>query len=502
MRVAVIGAGFSGLSAACYLAKEGHDVTLLERHDQVGGRARVWRSHGFIFDMGPSWYWMPDIFDEFFGNFGKKVEDFYQLVRLDPSYQVVTKEGSRQDVPATEEAFLAWAESRERGVASKLSRFLVEAKFKYERGMYDYTRRPCNSLFEFLDWRLIKESVRLQMVRSMRSHVDGVVSDALLREILEFPVLFLGAPAARTPAMYSLMNYADIVLGTWYPMGGMHKVVSGIESLARALGVKIQLGADVTSIDVHHVDTKGVGTKGGTARSVTLRDGEVHEADAVVCAADYHHSDTVLLAPEWRTYSPQYWASRTLAPSCILYYLGLSRRIEGIRHHTLVFDQDLDVHSRQIYDTHEWPLNPLFYVCAPSVTDASTAPPGCENIFILVPVSTRLVGSDSDQQRAFYRDYTLERLERYFGVSIRDSILVERSYAHSDFVTDYNALFGNAYGLANTLMQTASLKPRMRSRRVKNLFYCGQLTTPGPGVPPSLISGQVAAQQVMLHCKR
>jgi len=488
MQVVVIGGGFSGLAAACHLARNGLKVTLLERQVECGGRARVWNSDGFSFDMGPSWYWMPDIFEDFFGSFGKKVCDYYTLKRLDPSYQIITKSGDRIDIPANLEPFLCWAESRQEGVSYGLRRFFDEGKFKYIRGMYEYTRRPCNSLFEFLDATLIKESLRLQMFRSMRSHVNSFVSDPILREVLEFPVLFLGAPACRTPAMYSLMNYADVVLGTWYPVGGMGVVVKSIVSLALDLGVKIENSCEVKKITVD---------KAGIARQVRCSDDRTFCADAIICAADYHHGETTFLDSEWQSYSPQYWRSRVMAPSSVLFYLGCSKKISGLRHHTLVFDQDLDEHSRLIYDQPEWPEKPLFYVCAPSVTDSSVAPKGSENIFILVPVATALADSDSAENRSYYRNYTISRLEKYFSQSIIDSIVVERSYAHRDFIADYGALSGNAYGLANTLLQTASLKPKIRSKRVKNLFYCGQLTVPGPGVPPSLISGAVVSKEVI-----
>ncbi len=488
MKVIVIGGGFSGLAAACHLAHSGCNVTVLERHAECGGRARVLSSGGFSFDMGPSWYWMPDIFEDFFGTFGKKVSDYYTLVRLDPSYQIITKVGDIIDIPAYLEAFLSWAESRQEGVSNRLKSFFDEGKFKYFRGMYEYTRRPCNSLFEFLDATLIKESLRLQMFRSMRSHINTFVSDPILREVLEFPVLFLGAPAYRTPAMYSLMNYADVVLGTWYPIGGMGVVVKSIVSLALELGVKIENSCEVKKIIVN---------KAGTATEVRCSDDKAFYPDKIICAADYHHCETTFLESEWQSYSPKYWRRRVMAPSCVLFYLGCSNKIKGIRHHTLVFDQDLDEHSRLIYDQPEWPAKPLFYVCTPSVTDSLVAPKDSENIFILVPVATALAESDSDEKREYYRNYTISKLENYFHQSIKDSIVFERSYAHRDFIADYGALSGNAYGLANTLLQTASLKPKIRSKRVKNLFYCGQLTVPGPGVPPSLISGAVVAKEVI-----
>jgi phytoene desaturase len=478
--IVVIGAGFSGLSAACFLAQAGYKVTVLEKHPIPGGRARIWEKDGYRFDMGPSWYWMPDIFEEFFRCFGKHVSDYYELVRLDPSYSVFFSLEKSTEVPAGRDAFLSFCERLESGSSGRIAQFLEHARFKYECGMYEYTRKPSVSLAEFFDLRLISKSFSIQLFQSLRGHVARYVTHPHLKSLLEFPVLFLGAAPEKTPAMYSLMAYADIVLGTWYPRGGMFKIVEALHSLALSLGVEFEFSTIVEKFTL----------KQGLVHEIIASSG-VYRADAVVCGADYYYAEKTFLPPEYRSYSEAYWKSRMMAPSCLLYYLGLSKRVSGIRHHTLFFDEDLDIHTDNIYGWPLWPKKPLFYVCAPSVTDPSVAPQEAENLFVLVPVSTLL--EDSDEVRNHYRNYTLEKMERAFKCSLRDHIVVERSYARADFLSDYGALRGNAYGLANTLSQTALLKPSLHSQRVKNLFYTGQLTVPGPGVPPSLISGRVVA---------
>jgi phytoene desaturase len=300
---------------------------------------------------------------------------------------------------------------------------------------------------------------------------------------LEFPVLFLGATPAKTPAMYSLMNYADMALGTWYPMGGMYKIVEAMVSLAEELGVVLQLNQEV----------KQIATSNGLATKVITQNAE-YAVDAVVGGADYHHLDQQVLAPEQRNYDETYWETRVMAPSSLLFYVGVKKRLKNLQHHNLFFDEDFTQHAIDIYEQPRWPEKPLFYVCAPSITDPSVAPEGYENLFILIPLAPDL--EDTEALRERYYQVVMERLERLTGQEIRSEVVYKRSYAHRDFVQDYHAFKGNAYGLANTLFQTAFLKPKLRSKKVANLFFTGQLTTPGPGVPPSLISGQVVAREV------
>jgi phytoene desaturase len=484
-KIVVIGSGFAGLSAACHLAKAGYNVTLLEKNEMAGGRARKFEVDGFVFDMGPSWYWMPDVFESFFAAFGKKVSDYYQLKRLDPSYSVWFGANQRMQVPAKMNELEAMFEANEPGSVPNLRKFLKEAQYKYEVGMNDFVQKPSHNIMEFADMRVMKSLFRIQMFTSMSSHVRRLFKNDQLIQLLEFPVLFLGATPQNTPALYSLMNYADMSLGTWYPMGGMHKIVEGMVSLATELGVKIELNSEVKEIIV----------KDSKATSVKTIDGNIFDADVVIGGADYHHIDTQLLKQNERNYSDQYWDKRAMAPSSLLYYIGLNKRLKNLNHHNLFFDEDFNQHAQDIYTNPDWPKKPLFYASVPSVTDPSVAPSGCENLFLLIPVAPGL--ADSEAVREHYYDLVMNRLEQLSGQSVRDAVIYKRSYAHSDFVKDYHAFKGNAYGLANTLLQTAFLKPKIKSKKVKNLYYTGQLTVPGPGVPPSLISGEVVAKEII-----
>jgi phytoene desaturase len=488
-RIAIIGAGFSGLSAACFLAKEGFNVTILEKNSAAGGRARKFQAAGFTFDMGPSWYWMPDVFEKFFSHFGKRPADYYKLERLDPSYRIVYGKGDMLDVPASLDGLYSMAENLEPGSQKNLSKFLEAGKYKYHIGVRKLTYKPGLSFRELLDVDVIKNSFQLNLFDSISSYTRKHFKDPRLIQMLEFPVLFLGARPEKTPALYSLMNYADMVLGTWYPQGGMHTVIEGLFSLAKSLGAEFEYNSIVQQLQVNSVRVKGC-----------VVNDSFRPFDYVVASADYQHVEQQLLPPTHREYSKSYWEKRTMAPSALIFYLGINKKISNLLHHTLFFDQDFKKHADEIYTNPQWPSSPQFYVSCPSKTDATVAPAGCENIFILIPVAAGL--HDTESTREKYFQLVLARLEHILGMAISDHIVFKRSYAHNDFVEDYNAFKGNAYGLANTLNQTANLKPSIVSRKLNNLFYTGQLTVPGPGVPPALISGQVVARELIRRHKK
>ena len=483
-KVIIIGAGFSGISAATTLADMGCEVTVLEKNSMAGGRARFFSEKGFIFDMGPSWYWMPDVFDRYFERFGKKVADYYTLKRLDPSYTVVFGENDFWDIPANIEELGKMFEKYEAGSAKKLEEFLAQSAYKYKVGVNDLVYRPSRSLLEFASVGLLVDMLKMDIFQSFYKHIRKYFKHEKLLKLMEFPVLFLGAVPQNTPALYSLMNYADISLGTWYPEGGMHKIIEGMVKLAEEKGVKFLYNQEVMSMDIANKNVQKVVTQNAT-----------YVADAVVASADYHHVDSKILAPEFRNYTEKYWDKRVMAPSSLIFYLGVSKKLNNLQHHNLFFDEDFAKHSHEIYTDPKWPSKPLFYASCPSKTDATVAPEGSENLFLLVPVAPNLL--DTEEIREKYYNMIMDRLEKLTGQEIRPYVVYKRGYAHKDFMSDYHAFKGNAYGLANTLFQTAILKPSLKNKHIKNLFYTGQLTVPGPGVPPSLISGQVVAVEVM-----
>ncbi len=487
-KVTVIGSGFSGLAAASFVAKQGCETTLIEKNTSIGGRARAFSAAGFTYDMGPSWYWMPDIFERFFAEFGKKPSDYYNLVQLDPGFQIVFGKDDTLAIPAKLDGIYEVFESIEKGSADKLKQFLQEGAFKYKVGMNELVYKPSFSWLEFASMEVITGAARLHMFKPVSKYVRGFFKDERLVALMEFPVLFLGAMANQIPALYSLMNYAALSMGTWYPMGGMIEIVKGMESLALSLGVEVKTSCEAEEIVI----------EGNKAKQIRTNSGAI-ATDGIIAAGDYHHIEQNLLAKEYRTYNEDYWDKRTLAPSSLIFYLGVSKKIKKLIHHNLFFDASMDQHSKEIYEQPEWPSSPLFYVCCPSKTDPTVAPIGMENLFILIPIAPGLKDTEAIRQKYF--DIVIKRLEDLCGDEIKSYIVYNKSYCVNDFKADYHAYKGNAYGLANTLRQTAALKPTMRNKKVKNMFYAGQLTVPGPGVPPALVSGQVAAQQLLKNLK-
>jgi phytoene desaturase len=489
----IIGSGFAGLSAACFMARAGWQVTVLEKQSMPGGRARRMHIEGFTFDMGPSWYWMPDVFERFFNCFDRTVEQYYQLDRLDPSYRIYWPQ-DYVDIPADYNTLKKLFDSLEPGSSEMLDSFMQEAQYKYQVGINKLVHKPGQSITEFIDLELVKGIFKLDVFTSMKKHIRKHFNHPQLQQLLEFPVLFLGALPENTPALYSLMNYADIKLGTWYPKGGMYKIVEAIHQLATELGVQFQFNHTAVKIEVEKNIAKSVVTNTiGDAGQIVKKN---YEADVVIGGADYHFIETVLLSKQYRTYSDTYWDKRVMAPSCLIYYVGLNKKLHNVLHHTLFFDVSFEEHGKEIYTIPQWPKSPLFYVSVTSVSDNSVAPEGGENLFFLIPVAAGLTG-DTDELREHYFEQIIQRYENRIGQTVKDAIVYKKSYSVSNFIEDYNAFKGNAYGLANTLMQTAVLKPGCRSNKVENLYYTGQLTVPGPGVPPALISGEVVAKEII-----
>ena len=481
--ICVIGSGFSGLSSATYLANQGHNVYVLEKNSKLGGRARQFSSKGFTFDMGPSWYWMPDVFEKYFNDFDKNIEDYLKLKRLDPSYRVFFDD-EHIDVPANYQELKDLFESMEEGSGENLDLFISQAEKKYKVGIQNLVYKPGLSIKEFIDKDTITGVFKLDIFKSMHSHIRKYFKNEKIIKLLEFPILFLGATPKNTPALYSLMNFADIKLGTWFPEGGMYKIVEAMVELAKEKGVKFYTSEEVKKFS--YVDKK-------ISHVITTK--KTYDVDFVVCSADYQHFDQNILEQKYKNYSASYWDKRTLAPSSLLFYIGLDKKLKNISHHCLFFDKDFEKHAEEIYSTPRWPSEPLFYASFTSNSDETVAPKNHENMFLLIPIAPDL--EDNRIIRERYFDLIISRLEKLTNQNIKDHIVYKKSYGIRDFKKDYHSFKGNAYGLANTLLQTAILKPSIKNKKLNNLYFCGQLTVPGPGVPPSLISGNVVAKELL-----
>jgi phytoene desaturase len=484
-RIAIIGSGFSALASASYLAKEGHQVTIYEKNDTVGGRARQYKKDGFTFDIGPTWYWMPDVFERFFNDFDKKPSDYYTLEKLSPAYKVVFSETESILIEDTLTKIYAAFEAEEKGSSKQLEKFITKAKSNYDIAIKDLVYRPGVSPLELITPETIKKIGAF--FSTISKDVRKQFNNEKLIQILEFPVLFLGAKPSNTPAFYSFMNYADFGLGTWHPKGGMYQVVLGMKTLAESLGVNINTNANVEEILVQNNSATGLVVNGDTIT-----------ADIVLSGADYHHTET-LLPLKLRQYSETYWSKKTFAPSALLFYIGFDTPIINVEHHTLFFDVDFEEHSKAIYDDPQWPENPLFYASFPSKTDSSVAPKGKEAGIFLIPLAPGI--EDTEAIRETYFKKIMTRFENLTNQTVQKNVIFKETYCLNNFIEDYNSYKGNAYGLANTLFQTAFLRPKLKSKTVKNLYFTGQLSVPGPGVPPSLISGKLVAGLIQKHNK-
>ena len=478
--IKIIGSGFSSLSAACYLAKQGHTVTIYEKNQTIGGRARQLKRDGFTFDIGPTWYWMPDVFERFFADFGKKPSDYYELKKLSPAYQVYFGINEFVTISDNLEEIANTFESIEKGSSVALKEFMAVAKSNYDIAIKDLVYRPGVSPLELITLETAKKIN--QFFGTISKDVKSKFKNKKLIQILEFPVIFLGAKPSDTPSFYSFMNYADFGMGTWHPKNGMYSVILALEKLALELGVKINTNSNIDKISVYNGKAEGL-----------VVNGKIVQADLILSGADYHHTET-LLDQKYRMYSEKYWESKTFAPSSLLFYVGFDKKVKNVEHHSLFFDVDFDIHAEAIYDDPKWPEEPLFYASFPSKTDLNCAPEGKEAGIFLIPIAPGI--EDTPELRERYFEKIMARFEKLTDQDLKNNVIFKESYCVKDFIKDYNSYKGNAYGLANTLFQTAFLRPKLKSNKVKNLYFTGQLTVPGPGVPPALISGKLVAELI------
>jgi phytoene desaturase len=479
--ISIIGSGFSSLSAACYLSKMGHKVEVFEKNDDFGGRARQFKEDGFTFDMGPSWYWMPDVFERFFKDFNSEAKDFYSLKKLNPAYHVYFGKKDFIAIPDSLDKIYKVFENEEKGSSIKLKKFISRAKDNYKIAVTDMLyKMPGLSPLELISFDTIR---RVGFFFSnIKKEVHRDFKNPKLRSILEFPVLFLGAESSNTPAFYNFMNYADFGLGTWQPTNGFYDVVNAMISIGKSLGVKYHNNSNIDEIITEKNIATGIKVNGNLIKS-----------DVILSGADYHHTEK-LLPGNLRQYSEKYWSKRVLAPSSLLFYLGFDKKLNNLAHHNLFFDTDFNLHSKEIYKEPKWPSEPLFYANFTSITNEHTAPLGCENGFILIPLAPGL--KDTEELRERYFNIVIERIESITEQKIKNNIIYKKSFCVSDFIEEYNSYKGNAYGLANTLLQTSFLRPKLKSKLVKNMYFTGQLSVPGPGVPPAIVSGKLVADLI------
>jgi len=482
----IIGAGIGGLATACMLGKKGYAVTLIEKNSMVGGRARVYEEQGFTFDMGPSWYMMPDIFEHFFKLMGEDIKEHLTLKRLSPSYRIFLKsEKKHYDFYSDLEKTIETFESIEPGSGEVLRAYMVTTKRQYEIARDEFMFKNYDSIFDFFNKRVMTEGRKLPLFSKVEKIINGKFKSEILRKAMQYQTVLLGTSPGDAPGIYSMMNYVDFVEGVWYPEGGIYKVIEALEKIAVKNGVTVRVNSPVDRIIVED----------GVAVGVRLADGTELRADMVISNADIVHTDQHLLDPRYRQKSPSYWNARLMAPSAFILYLGVDGQIPSLQHHNLLFSEKWEENFKQIFRKPEWPTDPSLYVCVPSKTDPTVAPPGKENLFVLVPIAAGLEHDDALLQK--YADFTIAQMSEYMDIpNFKKRILYQRIYAVKDFIKDYNSFKGSALGLSHSLNQTAIFRPNNINKKVKNLYYVGAGTNPGIGMPICLISAELAYKRI------
>lgn len=485
--VIVIGGGIGGLATAAMLAKSGHSVTLIEKNDKLGGRANYFEAEGFRFDMGPSWYLMPDVFEHFFELMGEKVEDHLTLQRLDPSYRIAFRDtGKVVDMSSNLAKDRLTFDDLEPGSGDALAKYLDGSKYQYDVAIKYFMYKNYDSVLDFLNRKTMVEGRRLHVFEKMHNYVSRYFKTDMVQKIMEYQLVFLGSSPYNTPALYNIMSNIDFNMGVFYPEGGIYAIITALKNIGEKHGVVFKVNSPVTEIM----------TSGNKATGVKLENGETLSADIVISNADIHHTETKLLPAEARSYTDKYWEKRTLAPSAFIMYLGLKTKVPSLVHHNLGFCGDWKQNFKEIFDDPKYSEDPSYYVCAPSRTDATVAPEGQENLFVLVPAAPGV--KPTDEEKEAYGRRILDLIADDFDIpNIHEQIIFKRIYTAQDFETDYNSLGGSALGLAHTIKQTAIFRPNNVSKKLPNLYYVGANTNPGIGMPICLISAELAYKRII-----
>ena len=482
MKAIVIGGGISGLASAALLAQKGFQVTLLEKNASLGGRAMVWKQDGFTFDMGPSWYQVPEAFEHFFAHFNKKPTDFFELTKLNPQYKLLFGPEDSCTFSDSLEENMKLFEFYEKGSSEKISRYLEEGKNQYDISIRHILYHNFNSIFDYMNPFLLPYLMQMNIFENLESYISKFTQNERIKKMLLYTALFIGGNPKEMPALYSLMSYVDLGIGTFYSNGGIGSFISSLEQLCNENKVEIKLNEEVHKI----------GVENGKATSVTTNNAS-YQADIVLSAADYPFTELHLLEPKYQTYPEPYWKKSTISPSAFVIYLGLNKKISNLQHHNLFLAENWDDHFDSLFTNKRLPENPSYYISCPSKTDPNVAPPGCENIFITVQLPSELDLTDEQHEQYFVK--IIAHLESLTGEPIREHIVLKRILCAKDYNSIYNAYGNAAIGLATTFKQSL-FRPANKSSKVKNLYYAGQYTAPGAGMPMCLISAEKAVERI------
>lgn len=483
-KVIIVGAGLSGLSIAAKLAKTGFEVSVYEKHSIPGGVARITEDNGFRFDMGPTWYLMPEVFEDYFESLDRSIHDYMDIVELEPSYKIYFEKEPPAVIHRDFEKNAALFDSFEENGGQKLAKYLKDSKFKYTTALKNFLYRDYRTPFDFIRWPLLRDGARLNLLRRLDNHASRTFKDHRSKKVVEFNTVFLGSSPWTTPALYSLMAHVDLTIGIYYPMGGIHELAKALYRLGKELGVEYHFNSEVKSIITEKRKAKGIETVNGK-----------FYGDIVLSSADYHHTDTVLLDSKHRNFPKIYWKTRIMAPSTMLIYLGIKKKLPNIVHHTFYLADKWSEHFDDIFKVKRWSENPSYYLGCPSKTDPSVAPEGMENLFVLVPLAPGL--DDHDEVREQYADKIIRHIEKTIGEEFRSDIVTKYIVSHRDFIRNNHLYRGSALGLAHTLSQTAILRPSHTSFRMRNMYYSGHYTQPGIGMPMAIIGSDLVSKLII-----
>jgi phytoene desaturase len=485
--IVIIGAGIGGLSSGALLAKRGYQVTILEKNEHPGGRANIFTAEGFTFDMGPSWYLMPDIFEHFYELMEEDINEHLNLVKLSPSYRVFfphDKDFPVLDIHSDLDKDLETLEKLEPGVSDTLRKYLERSGQPYGIAKQSFMYRNYNSILDFFQWDLMREGRHMNPLQTMENYLNKWFKDDRLKKILEYTLVFLGSAPSKTPALYNIMNYIDFHYGVYYPKGGIYTIIESLVRMNNKHGVTIKTNTPVEKIYIED----------GTAKGVVLADGTIVRSDYVISNADLWFTETKLLEEKYQTFPQKFWDKSVMGPSAFILYLGLNTEVPHLTHHNLRFGKDWKRNFKEIFDDPQLPNDPSYYVCKPTHTDTNVAPAGQDILFVLVPIPAGI--TPTEEERKAYRDKLITMMKEDLDMpNLEEMISYERAYWGEDFANDYNAYQGTALGMAHTLRQTL-LRPGNKSKKVKNLFYTGAGTNPGIGMPICLISGELVYKRI------
>ncbi|MDX1663564.1 MAG: phytoene desaturase family protein [Candidatus Promineifilaceae bacterium] len=482
----VIGAGLGGIATAARLARNGYDVTVVEKNSQAGGRCnQIWRD-GHRFDIGPTLFLMPEVFAETYAAVGERMEEHLHLHRIDPTYRIYFQDGLELALTADLQKMQEQLEAIEPGSFGGLLRYLAEGHRHYKMSLKHFVGRNFYSLLDYFSPRNLPLLFQLKALVKHYDNIDNYFSDPRLKAAFTFQNMYLGLSPYDAPATYSLLQYTELADGVYFPEGGMYRIIESLVEIAESHGARFLYDAPVTAIEIAD----------GQATGVRLEDGRTLSADVVVANADLPYVYEHLLQDEAQT---EKLAKKKYTCSAIMFYWGVDKVYPELGHHNVFLADEYKASFDRIFQDYTLPDDPSFYVHAPARTDAAAAPAGEDTLMVLVPV-----GHLSDEVRqewpalqARARETVLHGLKKIGVDDLEEHLKFEISYTPLDWQREYNLARGAAFGLSHNFTQVGYLRPQNRHPQYHNLYFVGASTHPGTGLPIVLLSARLTTERIL-----